>query len=64
MRGPVHFVRAMLNTGWDADTLERIDAAPRACLHELHGADHWVHVDAPDELVNLLLSSTPILQES
>lgn len=39
----------------DAADLDRARAAPRTTVDVISGAGHWVHVDAPDELRELVL---------
>eukprot|EP00744_Colponema_vietnamica_P020610 GILI01029314.1.p1 GENE.GILI01029314.1~~GILI01029314.1.p1 ORF type:complete len:305 (+),score=40.75 GILI01029314.1:43-915(+) len=57
----IHFVKGQLSPRWaaDPDMLSKLEQAPikskgRTTVHELAGAGHWVHVDQPDGLLNLL----------
>ena len=57
-KGPVHVVRAGKNKEWNAETVRRLEEMPEHVkLHTLANAGHWVHVDALDDLVNLILPS-------
>ncbi|MCB9667889.1 MAG: alpha/beta hydrolase [Alphaproteobacteria bacterium] len=54
--GPeVHIVRAMRSDRWTPDVLDRMHLGPRATLHELADAGHWLHVDNPNGLAELLV---------
>lgn len=53
----VHLVRAGRSDRWTADDLQRIDALVRTgrlTAHLLPDAAHWLHVDDPDGLLDLL----------
>lgn len=52
----VHLVRAMRSDRWTMDVLARLGhLGPSVTLHELEDAGHWLHVDNPAGLANLLL---------
>lgn len=58
-RGPTfHLVAGGDSGAFDATARQRAraaaDASPRVEFHELEGAGHWVHVDAPDALQALM----------
>jgi len=49
----VHLVRALRSQRWTDEVLARLEDLPRTTVHALD-AGHWVHVDAPSEVVELL----------
>jgi len=50
----VHFVRATQSDRWDQKSIERLDQTPeRSTIHHLD-AGHWVHVDNPEGLSQIL----------
>lgn len=52
----VHLVRAMESDRWTGDVLAQLtDLGPSVQFHELERAGHWLHVDNPDGLMDLLL---------
>ena len=59
----LHVVRAGLSPAWTPAAVSRLEAAAqgsaqgRLVVHVLPGAGHWVHVDAPDALRDLLVES-------
>ncbi len=56
----VHIVRAGRSERWsedDIDRLDHLDALGRIHHHLLRDAGHWVHVDAPEELAEMLSAS-------
>jgi esterase len=57
--GPeVHVVHAARSARWKADVLARLRSPPGGApthLHTLADAGHWLHVDAPDALLALMV---------
>lgn len=51
---PVLFVRAGRSDRWSPAELERFAARPHIALETLPDAGHWLHVDDPDGLLELL----------
>jgi pimeloyl-ACP methyl ester carboxylesterase len=52
---PIHFVRADQNLHWSHDIIDDIQAcAPLVQIHTLRNAGHWVHVDNPTGLLDLM----------
>lgn len=52
---PVHLVRAMNSDRWTPEVLERLTLGPSVRLHPFQDAGHWLHVDRPVALRELLL---------
>ena len=55
----LHLVRAMQSDRWSDRELARFSALPPwtgTHLHELPDSGHWVHVDNPDGLIEILCS--------
>ncbi len=52
----LHVLRAGRSDRWDDETVARLEAAP-IDTPVLEDAGHWVHVDAPDALMQLLVES-------
>ena len=53
----VHVVRAGCGDGWSAADVARLDEAgrgPRTHVHDLPRAGHWLHVDDPDGLLEII----------
>lgn len=64
-RTRIHFVRAGKSGRWQASQIERLEAADAtgsSRLHTLEQAGHWVHVDAPDALLELIASDVRSLE--
>lgn len=64
-RPRIHFVRAGKSERWQASQIQRLEAADAAghCkLHTLEQAGHWVHVDAPDALLECIASDVRSLE--
>ena len=61
-RGQVHMVVGALSTVLTPADIARVQLAARehdqVHLHVVEGANHWVHVDAPDALHELLLQGS------
>ena len=61
--GPaVHLVRAGRSDRWPPEVIEELDALPpdaRGTAHLLPEAGHWVHVDDPEGLLRLIVSTFP-----
>lgn len=58
----VHLVRAGRSDRWPPDVLAQLDALPhdaRGTVHLLPNAGHWVHVDDPGGLMDLLVRTFP-----
>jgi len=58
----VHLVRAGRSDRWTSDVLRKLDELPtgaRGAVHVLPDAGHWVHVDNPRGLSDLLVRNFP-----
>ena len=54
----IHVVRAENSPRWPAEVLQWLDHLPAGApgrLHTLPDSGHWVHVDNPDGLLELIL---------
>jgi len=50
----VHFVRAGRSSRWTDAVVERLTGLERVQVHTLEDAGHWVHVDDPEGLADVL----------
>jgi pimeloyl-ACP methyl ester carboxylesterase len=56
----IHFVRAEYNKFWTPDVLHKFAQLPsmdRVHIHLLEKSGHWVHVDNPQSLFQIMASS-------
>ena len=63
----VHLVRAGRSDRWTTDVIRRLEDLPPAAagrVHLLPNAGHWVHVDAPSDLRDLLVRHWPCDESS
>ena len=51
---PVHVVLAGRSQWWRGESQERLKILPGVATYILPDAGHWVHIDRPDELVEML----------
>jgi len=58
----VHVLHAERNQRWTQSDLDRLDhAGERVHRHRLTDSDHWVHVDNPDGLLQLLIAHIGVI---
>ncbi len=55
----IHVVRAQGSDRWTPASIRRLQALERCTVHRLPHAGHWVHVDNPQGLCNLLVRHFP-----
>jgi pimeloyl-ACP methyl ester carboxylesterase len=51
---PVDVVRAGRSDRWTSDAIHRLEGLPRVRVHTLPNAGHWVHIDDPEGLLDVL----------
>ena len=52
---PIHLVRAEKNLRWTQSMIDELEQlSPNTTVHLLENAGHWVHVDNPSGLQQLL----------
>ena len=55
----IHIVRAQNSDRWTPTSIRRLNALESCSAHRLPNAGHWVHVDNPQALCNLLVRHFP-----